>query len=67
MVPAVPAQERIRLLQLLVSSHCPMQVSALSPPHYDRVVFFVCAAIQVALPPAKVPPTPTLPHLPSRG
>jgi len=44
--PPMEFRERIRLLQLLVSSHCPMQNSVLASPHYDTVVAFVRAAIQ---------------------
>jgi hypothetical protein len=40
-------QEKIRMLQLLVSSHCPLQASVLSEPLYSVVIAFIQKSIQV--------------------
>lgn len=45
-VSPVVFRERIRLLQLLVSSHCPVQTTVLSEPLYTAVIAFIRAAIQ---------------------
>ena len=43
------AQERIRLLELLVSSQCPEQGSVLGQPSLDRIVPYLRACFQVGL------------------
>jgi hypothetical protein len=40
-------QERIRLLELLVSSQCPQQAAALASPHLEAVIAYLRACFQV--------------------
>lgn len=40
-------QERIRLLELLVSSQCPQQAAALAPPHLESVISYLRACFPV--------------------
>lgn len=40
-------QERIRMLELLVSSQCPQQAASLSPPHVDIIGAYLRACFQV--------------------
>lgn len=42
-----PSQERIRLLELLVSSQCPQQATVLAPPHLDTVTTYLRACFKV--------------------
>jgi hypothetical protein len=48
-------QERIRLLELLVSSQCPQQAAALASPHLESVISYLRTCFQVK-------PTWTLPN-----